>query len=136
LSGWRGTAERRLRAAMGAGGLVATSAGLHTVAVGGRSFPPWRRASAMVESEVRFYGAFYAAYGLAVLRTAARADRDPAAVRALAAALFLAGAGRAAAWRAAGRPHPLQQALLAIELAAPVAAAAVQARLEAAAGDA
>jgi hypothetical protein len=130
----RGTGERRLRAALRLGGLVATSAGLHTVAVGGRSFPPWRRASAMVESEVRFYGAFYAAYGIAVLRTGLRRELDPRTVRTLAAALFAAGAARALAWREAGPPHPLQRGLLAIELAAPILAAAEQSRLGAAAG--
>ena len=113
------TGERRLRAMLGLGGLVATSAGLHTVAVGGRSFPPWRHANPMVESELRFYSAYYVAYGLTLLRTAARAEPDPAAGRALAGALFLGGIARAGAWLKVGRPHPFQQALLALELAIP-----------------
>jgi hypothetical protein len=40
-------------------------------------------------------------------------------VRAIAGTLFLAGVGRAAAWWKTGRPHPLQQALLVVELGAP-----------------
>jgi hypothetical protein len=40
-----------------------------------------------------------------------------------------AAVARAAAWRAAGPPHPLQRGLLAIELAAPPAVLAWQARL-------
>ncbi len=84
----------------------------------------------MVESELRFYSAFYVAYGLTLLRTAGRAERDPATVRALAGALFLAGAGRASAWVTVGRPHPLQQALLAIELAAPAFLVAEQAGID------
>ena len=55
-------------------------------------------------------------------------DRDPTAVRALAGALFLAGAARAGAWIATGPPHPGQRALLALELGLPPVAVALQAR--------
>jgi hypothetical protein len=88
----------------------------------------------MLESELRFYSAFYVAYGLLVVRTARRTQLDPAAVRALAGTLFLAGLGRAGAWLTVGRPHPFQQALLAIELAAPPLVVAEQARLRRRAG--
>jgi Domain of unknown function (DUF4345) len=111
--------ERRLRGALCLGGTIATLAGLHTMLAGGKSFPPWRHAGPMVESELRFYSAFYVAYGLHSLRASARAKLDPTTLNATAAALFLAGAGRAGAWVAVGKPHPLQRALLAIELAAP-----------------
>ncbi len=121
--------QRRLRALLYLGGVVATTAGLHTLVGGGKSFPPWRHASGMVESELRFYSAFYVAYGLLAFRSAGRADHDPATVRALAAALFLAGLGRAGAWLTVGKPHPLQRALLAIELAAPPLVVTEQARL-------
>jgi Domain of unknown function (DUF4345) len=108
-----------LRAGLGVGGLVATGAGLDTVLRGARSVPGRPRAGAEMDSELRYYSGFYVAFGLAALRTAPRADGEPAAVRALAGALFLGGLARAAAWRASGRPHPLQRALLAIELAVP-----------------
>jgi hypothetical protein len=36
-------ADRRLRGALYLGGIVATSAGLHTLLTGGRSFPPRRQ---------------------------------------------------------------------------------------------
>jgi hypothetical protein len=124
--------QRRLRGLLYLGGLVATSAGLHTLLGGGKSFPPWRHADAMVESELRFYSAFYVAYGLMVLRIAKRADSDPQAVRRLAGALFLAGLGRAGAWLTVGKPHALQRALLAVELAAPPLVVAEQARLRSA----
>ena len=130
MTGTRDPRTRRLRALLRVGGLVATSAGLHTLIGGGKSFPPWRRADAMVESELRFYSAFYVAYGVLVLRTAEHPDRNHQAVPALSAALFLAGLGRAAAWRTVGKPHPVQQALLAIELAAPPLVALEHARLE------
>ncbi len=115
------------------GGVVATSAGLHTLLGGGKSFPPWRQANAMIESELRYYSGFYLAFGLFVLRTAGRADRDPPAVHALAATLFLAGLGRTGAWLAVGKPHPLQRALLAVELAAPPLIELEHARLRSAA---
>jgi Domain of unknown function (DUF4345) len=118
-----------LRGLLYLGGAVATTAGLHTVITGVRSLPGRQAASAPVESELRFYAAFYVAYGLAALRIAPRADRDAEAVRALAGALFLAGLARAGGWLASGPPHPLQRALLAIELAAPPAIVAWQARL-------
>ena len=118
-----------LRAVFYVGGAVATTAGLHTVIGGARSLPGRQRANPSVESELRFYAAFYVAYGLAALRVAPRADRETAAVRALAGALFLAGLARAGGWLAAGRPHRLQLALLVVELAAPPVIVGWQTRL-------
>ena len=119
---------RILRALLFAGGAVATTAGLDTVVRGARSVAGEGAANAAIESEMRFYGAFYAAYGLGVLRTARRADPDPGAVRAIAATLFAAGLARAGGWATAGKPHPLQQALLAVELVLPPALVALQSR--------
>ena len=111
-----------LRTSLYVGGAVATAAGLHTVAAGARSVPgETTGAKASLESELRYYGAFYAAYGLALLRLAPRADREPGAVRAAAGALFGAGLARAGGWLAAGPPHPVQRALLALELGVPPA---------------
>ena len=108
---------------------MATAAGMDTVVRGARSIAGRQRVNAAVESELRFYAAYYVAYGIAVLRVAPRADRDTAAVRAAAGALFLAGAARTGAWLASGRPEPLQRALLAVELAAPPLVTALEARL-------
>jgi hypothetical protein len=118
-----------LRALLYAGGSVATAAGLHTAVAGARSIAGEGQASATIESELRFYGAIYAAYGVTVLRVARRADEDPDGVRAVAGALFAAGLARAAAWRAVGRPHPFQRLLLAIELVLPPVLVARQANL-------
>jgi uncharacterized protein DUF4345 len=125
--------RRFLRAFFYTGGVVATSAGLHTMIAGARSIVGERRANPSVESELRFYATFYVAYGLAALRVAPRADRERLNVLALAALLFLAGLVRAGAWLAAGRPHPFQIGLLAVELGAPPAILAAQARLGSAA---
>jgi hypothetical protein len=124
-----GLSRAALRAIFYAGGAVATAAGLHTVITGAKSVPGEDLANPALESELRFYAAFYVAYGLAALRVAPRADRDTEAVRALAGVLLLAGLARAGGWLAAGRPHNLQRALLAIELAAPAPLVAWQARV-------
>jgi hypothetical protein len=122
--------RRAFRATVYAAGAVATGAGLHTILTGVRSIPGGTAApGAAVESELRFYSAFYVAYGIAALRTAPQADRDVTGVRALAGTLLLAGLARAAAWRSAGAPNGPQRALLAIELAAPPALVAWQSRL-------
>jgi hypothetical protein len=113
----------RLSAVLRAGGAVATLAGLDTVVRGPRSIAGAPAADAAVDSELRFYSAFYVAYGVAMLRAAPRADSEPATVQSLAGALFVAGLARAAAWRSSGPPHPAQMALLAIELALPPALA-------------
>jgi Domain of unknown function (DUF4345) len=117
-----------LRVGLGVGGLVATAAGLDTVLRGARSVPGGPRAGAEMESELRYYSGFYVAFGLAALRTAPRADSEPAAVRALAGALLLGGLARAGAWKASGRPHPLQRVLLAIELSVPAVLVGIQER--------
>jgi hypothetical protein len=121
--------RRALRAVFCVGGAVATVAGLHTAAAGAKSIAGQSMANASVESELRFYAAFYVAYGLAALRLAPRADRDSAAVRALAGTVFLAGLARASGWLAVGKPHPVQRGLLVIELAAPPAIVTWQKRL-------
>lgn len=53
--------RRALRAAFYLGGLVATTAGLHTVIAGARSIPGKRRSGSSMESELRFYAALLAA---------------------------------------------------------------------------
>ena len=123
----------RLGRAIQVGGGVAVAAGLHTAVSGARWIPPFRRADPGLESELRFYATFYVAYGAALMRLAARADRDPALLRPLAAPLFLGGLARTGGWARVGRPHPTQVILLALELVLPPLALAEQARLNRAA---
>jgi Domain of unknown function (DUF4345) len=121
--------RRALRATFYTGGVVATAAGLYTMVAGAKSLPGEDFANPVVESELRFYAAFYVAYGIAMLRVAPRADRDPVALRSLAGALFLAGLARARGWLAVGTPHRLQRGLLFVELAAPPLLSVWQARV-------
>jgi hypothetical protein len=124
-------ARRRLRGVLFAGGSVATLAGLHTVTTGARSIVGEPRADPAIESELRFYAAFYVAYGLLLLRTAPTADRDAGALRRAAGAMFLGGLARAGGWRAAGRPNAVQRLLLVLEVGGPPTIVGWQARLNA-----
>ena len=124
------SSPRAFRAAFLLGGSIATVAGAHTILAGARSLPGQGSADPGLESELGFYSAFYVAYGAALFRIAPRADEGDRAASA-AAALFLAGMARALAWRRAGRPHPLQVALLVAELGLPPAMLAWKSRLAA-----
>lgn len=87
-------------------------------------------ANSALESEMRYYAGFYAAFGLAALHAAPQAGSDAKTIRALSGCVFASGLGRLAAWRQVGPPHPLQRALLGIELAGPAAIVGWQARLQ------
>jgi hypothetical protein len=124
------SSRRAFRAVVLATGVVATVAGLDTARRGVRSFPGVDDpGSPAVESESRFYGGIYLALGLTTLAMSPRADRDAAGMRRLATTFLVAGVARANAWRDAGRPHPAQQALLALELVLPAVLITWQARL-------
>ena len=112
----RRDAQRLITLALGA---VASGAGAHSALTGDGSLPGRGGEHSRVDSELRYYGVFYAAYGLVALRTGLRAEPDPDATRGLAAVLFAGGVARANGWRARGRPHPVQVALLAAELGVP-----------------
>ena len=125
-----GRANRQVRAWLAATGLVATVAGLDTAMRGARSVIGEPRASERLESELRFYAGTYVAYGVALLGAARGSDTDSRVVAKLAGVMFAGGAARAVGWARAGRPHPGQLALLAIEIAGPPALVAAQRRAE------
>jgi hypothetical protein len=112
--------ERGLRALLLAGGLVATAAGFHSALTGGRSIPPWRTLAPEVESELRYYGVFYAAFGLNLIDVARSPKLEGRRIDVSSAVVLAGGLARASAWRQAGPPHPLQRVLLGIEVGAPV----------------
>jgi hypothetical protein len=119
-----------LRGLIALGGAVATGAGVHTALTGSRAVPGFGREAPVdpvLDSELRFFGAIYTAFGIGVLAVAAQPEPAPAAVRGIAAAVFGAGLARVVGWRRVGRPSPGQLALLAVELSAPPALVALQA---------
>ena len=113
--------RRGLGAALGVMGCVATVAGGYGVARGaagvtGREGP----LDASVDSELRFFSAWYAAAGLGMLHAARAPERAGAAVRLLSAGWLLAAVGRLLSVRSVGRPHNLYLGLTGVELAIPV----------------
>ena len=119
---------RHQRRALRLGGAVAVVAGLHQLATGGTGVvghrPDGSAGARNVDSELRFYGAWYATAGALMLR-AASGPLDRRTTRTLGAGWLLAAAGRVLSVRAVGRPHPLLLALgvaeaaLALELLGP-----------------
>ena len=99
--------------------LVACVAGVQTMLLGSSVIPDGGKPSASVESELRFYGAWWLGAGLFLAWIARDLDRRGRELRVFSAVLFLAGLSRLLAWAAAGRPHDVFQVLLAFELALP-----------------
>ena len=77
------------------------------------------KVSANVDSELRFYAAWYAVAGVVMLGAARHVERDGRLVRAVCAAFFIAACGRVIALVTVGAPHPLFLALMAAEFAIP-----------------
>jgi hypothetical protein len=112
-------AERSLRGLLLVIGLTATATGLFAVAGGPDTQSDGGEVKASIDSEFRFFAAFWLAYGLSVLWVAARGFRDPATVRWVAAVLFGAGLARALAWVLEGQPAAIFILLLTLELVVP-----------------
>ncbi len=123
------TAQRFLRVFLTALGTVALVAGLLGVATGAGGTLGDDFAGVNVDSEFRFFAAFWAAYGAVALWVSPRAAVETAVVRGLALALFAAGLARTVSWIDVGRPDTLYLVLLALELAIPPLLVACQARI-------
>ena len=100
-------------------GVTPIATGIYAVLTGTDGIPGDAAASANIDSELRFFAAFWIAYGVAALRVAAQVERQTLAVRALALVLFAGGIARVVAWIASGRPDALFLVLLALELLIP-----------------
>ncbi|MCI3948374.1 MAG: hypothetical protein K0R11_308 [Acidimicrobiales bacterium] len=120
---------RRLGALLTAVGAVASFEGARGVLQGARQVVDGGPVSANVDSEYRFYSAWYAVLGVLVLGAASHPEREARVVRATAAGFLAAACGRALSARSAGPPHPLQRALMAVEFALPVVLVPWQARV-------
>ncbi|MFI6346324.1 DUF4345 domain-containing protein [Streptomyces sp. NPDC050560] len=102
-------------------GVSCTAIGVCHAAYGVRSVPGAVDANTTVDSRERFYGAMFAAYGLAWIAAARRSPVPAPAVRALAGAMALGGVGRAVSLADRGGPHWFQNVLTAVEFAVPAA---------------
>jgi len=111
--------RRGLQLALAGIGTVATAFGTLGVLQGAGGVLNGGKVSANVDSEMRFFSAWYAVLGILVLRAARRPESEGTIVRACGAGFLLAGAGRLLSMRALGRPSTLFKLLTAVELAIP-----------------
>ena len=109
----------QLQGTLTAIGGVAALAGASGVLRGAAEVVGGGPVSARVDSEYRFYAAWYAVFGVLALRAARDPERHSVLVQATSAGFATAALGRALSWRRLGPPNTLQKALLAIELAIP-----------------
>jgi hypothetical protein len=117
-------------------GAVATFEGVRGVVQGARQVVAGGPVSSNVDSEYRFYSAWYAVFGLLLLGAARRPEHEARLVRAGAGGFLLAATGRVLSARTVGPPHRLQRALMAIEFVLPAVLVPWQARVAGAAGHA
>jgi hypothetical protein len=96
-------------------GTVALVAGTRALLAGAREVRPTGPIPAPVDSEYRFYAAWYPIVGLTLLRAARQPEVDPHVVRGLAGGMGLAATGRLLSIRVHGRPHRSQAVLLVVE---------------------
>lgn len=113
-------ARRGLQVVLTILGIVAVTAGGATVLTGGDSVLNRGDVSAGVDSELRFYAAWYVVAGALLLRAVGRVESDGLVVRAVGAAFFLAGSARLLSLATVGRPHAFALVLMVIEFVIPV----------------
>jgi hypothetical protein len=111
--------RRRLQILLGAVGAVAAAAGTSAVVRGtggvtGRNAPS---GDASVDSELRFFAAWYVIAGIVMMRAARAPEHEGATVRLISSGWAIAAAGRLLSMKASGRPHPLYSALTGAEVA-------------------
>lgn len=101
-------------------GAVALVAGALGVLAGADLVPGVERVAPSVDSEMRFFAAWYATAGVVVLLSVPRVEASKAVVRVVSAAVFVAGCGRLLSWATVGKPHGGLVVLMVIELALPL----------------
>ena len=112
--------RRGLKALLATIGAVATVAGARGVLRGAAEVSGNATVPASVDSEYRFYAAWYPVFGLLLLRAARRPELDTAPVWAAAGGFLTAASGRLLSWQRLGPPNAGQKVLLGLELALPM----------------
>jgi hypothetical protein len=111
--------RRGLQVLLGVLGTVALTLGLLTVIVGASNIPGGDDVSASVDSEIRFFAAWYAVVGVLIFQSIPRVEESTVLIRALSAGVFLAGCARIISIVAVGRPATVYLVLMVIELVLP-----------------
>ena len=111
--------RRGLQVALTTIGVVATVAGGSGVVRGAAEVKGGGPVSAPVDSEYRFYAAWYPVLGVLLLRASRRPEVETTIVRACAAGFFLAACGRVLSIRSLGAPNSVQKFLLGVEFVIP-----------------
>ena len=96
-------------------GAVACGAGLLTVLTGAATIVGAGEASPSLDSELRFYAAWYVVAGVFILRAARAPEGHPGVIVAVAGAFGLAATARVLSWLSVGRPSGFAVALIVIE---------------------
>ncbi len=110
---------------------MALVVGTLTMLLGGRTIPGVvGEAPPNIDSEVRFFGAWYAIAGIFILRAARRNELTTWLIRGVGVTLFAAASARLLGWATVGRPTSLQFLLTAIEYALSVVLVVWQSSVE------
>ena len=91
--------------------------GVDALIRGADAIPATESAPARIDSEVRFFAAWYVVAGALLLLAALRRLDQRPIVLAVGAGFFLAACGRTLSWMTVGRPEIFQIVLLFVELA-------------------
>jgi hypothetical protein len=100
-------------------GAVAFILGSLTVVIGGDSVVGGGDVSPTIDSELRFYAAWYAAAGVVLLRTAPRVESAGPTIRFFCVVLFICGIARLLSLITVGTPHPIALVLMILEFVIP-----------------
>lgn len=101
-------------------GTVGVSMGMATMLFGVALVPQAGDPSPSVDSELRFFAAWYAVAGVALLSSVARIETAGGLIKGVALGFLAAGCARILSWAGTGRPHTLFVVLMVLELALPL----------------
>jgi hypothetical protein len=104
-----------------AAGITCIAIGAAHAASGLRGLPGAPAGDASLDSQERFFGPIFAAYGLAWMRAGRRQPPDLATIDIMSGAMLAGGVARLLSMADRGRPHPFYIALTAIEFVVPPA---------------
>lgn len=107
--------RRGLQIALTVVGSIAVIFGAQTVLTGGALIPGGGHVSPSVDSELRFYAAWYVAAGLLLLRAVPQVEREGTVIRLVAGFFFVGAAGRLLSIVTVGPPRGIFVALMVIE---------------------